>query len=162
MANVGETVADFSAEAAQGEELLEITLSEYADGRPTALVFYVHDFSPVCKTQMCEVNDTEFLTFNDAVRVLGISTDGPYSHQKFIEENNLSYPLIHDADKEISEMFGMIAETADGRRRPKRGVVLIDGDRTIRYWWQAADNWDEWRTNPIADLSEVLNGLGAV
>ncbi|WP_256403844.1 peroxiredoxin family protein [Halorubrum salinum] len=162
MVNVGDTVSDFSAEAAQGDEIRELTLSEYADGRPTAFVFYVHDFSPVCKSQMCEVNGTEFLTFNDSVRVLGISTDGPYSHLKFIEENGLSYPLIHDADKDIYEMFGMLAETENGRRRPKRGVVLIDANRTIRYWWQADDNWDEWRTDPIADLSDVLNELGVV
>lgn len=161
MVNVGDTVPDFTSEAARGDELLEITLSDYADGRPTALVFYVHDFSPVCETQMCEVNDTEFLTFNDAVRVLGISTDGPYSHQKFIEENGLSYPLIYDADKEIYEMFGMLEETENGHQRPKRGVALIDADRTVRYWWQADDNWDEWRTDPIADLSDVLNELGA-
>jgi len=28
---------------------------------------------------MCEVNDREFLTFNDDAAVLGISTDGLYS-----------------------------------------------------------------------------------
>lgn len=161
MVGVGDTVSDFSVEAARGDELLEITLSEYADGRPTALVFYVHDFSPVCEAQMCEVNDTEFLTFNEDVRVLGVSTDGPYSHRKFIQENDLSYPLLYDVDKEIYEEFGMLAETADGRRHPKRGIVLIDGERTVRYWWQAEDNWDTWRTDPIADLSDTLNDLGA-
>lgn len=156
---IGETVSDFTATGVRNGEITELTLSEYAAGRPTALVFYVHDFSPVCETQMCEINDSEYLTFNDDLTVLGISTDGPYSHQKFIEENNLSYPLLYDDDKRIYEMFDMIEATEAGRRQPKRGIVLLDADFTVQFWWQANDNWDTWRMDPISDLIDVLDNL---
>lgn len=161
MSYLGNSVFDFTAEGVQDGEITNLTLSEYADGRPTALVFYVHDFSPVCEAQICEINDSEFLTFNDGVAVLGISTDGPYSHKKFSEAHGLSYPLVYDDDKSIYEMFGMIRETEEGKKKPKRGIALIDGEFTIRYWWQAEDNWDAWRTDPISDLADALAALSS-
>lgn len=157
MVDVGDGIPDFTATGARREEITEYSLSEYADDRPAVLVFYVHDFSPVCETQMCEINDTEYLTFNDSVSVLGVSTDGPYSHKRFIRENDLSYPLLYDEGMRIHELFDMVNESDDGRRRPKRGLALIDGDRNLRYWWQAEDNWDAWRTDPISELIDVLN-----
>lgn len=159
MPEIGDKVDDFTATAVSEGEITELTLSDYADGRATALVFYIHDFSPVCETQMCEINDSEFLTFNDDVVVLGVSTDGPYSHRRFIEDNDLSYPLVYDEDKRIYEMFDMIVEGEEGRQKPKRGIVLVDGEFTIRYWWQAQDNWDSWGMKPVSDVSEVLDEL---
>ena len=36
---VGDTATDFTLIGTQGEEVREFTLSEFADGRPTMLVF---------------------------------------------------------------------------------------------------------------------------
>lgn len=161
MGYVGNTVSDFTAEAVQNGEITKLTLSEYGNGRLTAVVFYVHDFSPVCETQMCEINDSEFLTFNDNVAVLGVSTDGPYSHKKFSEANDLSYPLVYDDNKDIYQDFGMIERTDEGKRKPKRGIALVDEELTIRYWWQAEDNWDSWRMDPVSELINVLDEVTA-
>jgi peroxiredoxin len=64
---------------------------------------------------MCEINDMEMLTFNDDVAVLGISSDGPYSHQQFITQN-ISYPLLTDDEKQVYEQYGMIEQSEDGTR----------------------------------------------
>jgi peroxiredoxin len=150
---------DFTLTGTDGGEVREFTLSEFADGRPTMLVFYIYDYSPVCTAQMCEVNDMEFLTFNEDVTVLGISTDGPYSHQQYIADNDLSYPLLTDDDKVVYEEYGMIERTDDGKRQPKRGIVLIDADRAVQSRWQADDNWDTWETKPLSEANSILNGL---
>jgi peroxiredoxin len=159
MTAVGERGPDFTLEGTQGDTVREFTLSEFADGHPVVLVFYIYDYSPVCTAQMCEVNDMEFLTFNDDIRVLGISTDGPYSHQRFIADNDLSYPLLTDDDKTVYEQYGLVERDADGRRKPKRGVVLLDGDRTVQYRWVADDNWDPWDVRPLTEVSEVAADL---
>ena len=148
MVEIGDTAPDFTLEGTKGEVIRDFTLSEFADDRPAVLVFYIHDFSPVCTDQMCEVNDMEFLTFNDDAAVLGISTDGPYSHRKFIQDNHISYPLLSDVHKEVYTGYGMI-EQADDKQLPKRGAVLIDSDRTVQYWWKATDNWDAWEMQPL-------------
>lgn len=150
---------DFTLQGAQGDTIREFTLSEFAAGRPTVLVFYIYDFSPVCTDQMCEINEMEVLTFNDDAAVLGISTDGPYSHQQFISETGISYPLLTDDDKSIYEQYGMVERTDSGKRNPKRGVVLLDSGRAIDYSWQAEDNWDEWQMGPLYKINDRINEL---
>jgi peroxiredoxin len=161
MIEPNDTAPDFTLEGAHGEEIREFTLSEYADDRPVALVFYVYDYSPVCTTQMCEVNDMELLTFNDDVGVLGISTDGPYSHLKFIEDNDLTYPLLSDGEKQVYEEYGMIETGDNGTRQAKRGLVLVDSDLTVQYAWQAEDNWDEWEMQPLSEIDQRIRELPA-
>jgi peroxiredoxin len=160
MVETGATALDFTLTGAQGDEVREFTLSEFAAGRPAMLVFYVYDFSPVCEDQMCELNDMEMLTFNDEIAVLGISPDGPYSHQQFIRQNNLSYPLLTDEDKQVYDQFGMLEETDEGKRNQKRGIVLLDADRTVRYRWVIDDNWEPWDMDPLHEAYEISQKLG--
>lgn len=155
MVETGATAPDFTLVGTQGDDVREFTLSEFADGRPAVLAFYVYDFSPVCTAQMCEVDDMELLTLNDDIAVLGISPDGPYSHQQFIAQHDLSYPLLTDDDREVYEEYGMIDRNEDGKRQQKRGIVLLDADRTVRYRWVAEDNWDPWRMSPLTEAYEV-------
>jgi len=158
MTQTGETAPDFTLEGTQGEEIRDVTLSEFADERPAVLVFYIHDYSPVCTDQMCEINDMELLTFNDSAGVLGISTDGPFSHREFIRDNDISYPLLTDVRMDVYEKYGMI-EFENGKRYPKRGVVLIDSDRTVRYRWETKDNWDEWKMDPLYEIDDLIRDL---
>ncbi|MFB6280458.1 MAG: redoxin domain-containing protein [Haloferacaceae archaeon] len=156
-AAVGDTAPDFTLVGTQGDEIREFTLSEFAADRPAVVVFYIYDYSPVCTDQLCELNDVEFLTFNDDVAVLGVSTDGPYSHREFVADNDLTYPLLTDDDKRVYERYGML--DADGG--PRRGIVLVDGDRTVRYRWVAEDNWDPWTVGPLSEAAELAAELTA-
>ncbi|WP_158224049.1 redoxin domain-containing protein [Halorubrum salipaludis] len=161
MVQVGDTAPDFTLTGTQGDEVREFSLSAFAAGRPAMLVFYVYDFSPVCADQMCELNDMEMLTFNDEIAVLGISPDGPYSHQQFIDRNNLSYPLLTDEEKQVYDQYEMLEETTAGKRNQKRGIVLLDADRTVRYRWVADDNWASWDMEPLNEAYEISQELGS-
>lgn len=56
--------------------------------------------------------------------VLGISTDGADSHEKFACELKLPYDLLTDAKKEAHRAYGI--------RWMGRGLVLIDREGCVR------------------------------
>lgn len=151
---VGNKVPDFTLSGVIDGEITKYMLSDYASEKPVVLLFYVYDFSPVCTEQLCEVNDTEFLTFNDDIRVLGISTDGPYSHKEFSLQKDISYPLLTDDGREIYETCGLL-DTSNGIRESKRGMVLVDQDLEVKYSWEADDNWDDWNISILTDLVDA-------
>lgn len=159
MIELGDTAPEFTLEGAVDGEVGTFTLSDALEERPVLLSFYIYDYSPVCTEQMCEMNDMEFLTFNDDAAVFGISTDGPYSHMQFAEDNNLSYPLLTDTDKVVYEQYGMMETTAEGNREPRRGIIVVDRDRTVQYRWVADDNWDTWEIEPLNEANNVVKEL---
>jgi len=154
-----ERVEDFTLTGTHDGEIKEYTLSEMCEDGPAVLVFYVYDFSPVCTTQMCEVDDMEFLPLDEDLGVYGISTDGPYSHREFAETHDLSYPLLSDDDKTVYERFGPLEIGPDGSRQPRRGIAVVDADRRIQYRWAAGDNWDDWETEQIDEAYRTASRL---
>ncbi|MFB6309407.1 MAG: redoxin domain-containing protein [Haloarculaceae archaeon] len=162
MVSEGETAPDFTLEGYADGSIQTITLSDVlADERAAILAFYIYDYSPVCEDQLCEINDMEFVTLNDEAAVLGISTDGPYSHREFATDNDISYPLLTDDDRTVYEQYGMTETADDGTTDPRRGIVVVDSDRTLQYRWVADDNWDEWKVEPLQRANSVVKDLPA-
>jgi peroxiredoxin len=161
MVSTGEKAPDFTLDGYGDGEVQTYTLSNaLSDGRPAILSFYIYDYSPVCTDQMCEMNDMEFVTLNDEASVFGISTDGPYSHREFATDHDLSYPLLTDEDKTVYEQYGMVT-TEDGKRTPRRGIIVVDSDRTVRYRWVSEDNWDSWTVEPLEAALGVVSELNS-
>lgn len=159
MVSVSERAPDFTLEGVEDGEIRTFTLSEAVRDQPAVLAFYVHDFNPVCTDQICEVDDMEFLTFNDEAAVFGISTDSPYSHRRFAAENDVSYPLLSDSTRAVYESYGLLDDAADPEATPKRGIFVVDGDRTVRYRWTAEEFLDPWETTPLGNANEVVREL---
>lgn len=134
-------------------------MSEIAGGRPVVVVFYVYDFSPICTTQMCEVRDMELLTINDDAAVVGVSANGPYSHQRFAEEHDISYPLLSDPMMRVYEQYGMVTTDDDEEPIPARGFFLLDADRTVRHVWRAEETWADWQVRRLREMNDEINEL---
>ena len=161
MVETGDTLSDFTLQGVdESGEIRAYTLSELTDGALTVLNVYVYDYSPVCTDQVCDVSELEWLAINDDVNVVGISGDGPYAHQQFIEDNKIGYPLLCDTAEEIIEELDVLYEEKDGLQRvPQRSMFLIDEDQCIRWKWIAEDNWDEWTSGPIGELNNMVSQL---
>lgn len=103
------------------------------DGDWVLLTFYAFDFNPVCTAGMCSLRDTEFFQFEDGLRVLGVSGDGVYSHQRFAEDHQLNYPLLSDTSKEVGRKYGVVHGEYEGMAEVhRRSAFLIDPSRTVR------------------------------
>ena len=99
----GDKAPDFKLNNQDGKS---VKLSDFK-GRKIVLYFYPRDDTPGCTKEACNFRDNiSQLKKSDAV-VLGISNDNENSHQKFISKYNLNFDLLADADKEVSNAYGV-------------------------------------------------------
>lgn len=125
----GNTAPNFTAKLSTGEF---VSLIDYRGKKNVVLFFYPKDFTPGCTKQVCSFRDHyDHLLRYDAV-VLGVSADGAESHQRFIAQNNLPFPLISDADKSISSMYGAAGWFGGFIPGMKRATFVIDKQGIIR------------------------------
>ena len=124
--NIGEAAPEFKLKDGDGKEW---TLSEHR-GRVVVLIFYPADNSPVCTAQLCSVRDHWSEYQATGAEVVGISTDSVDSHKGFAEKNELPLRLLSDADRKVSELYGMKSWLPG---RSARGVVVIDREGRIAH-----------------------------
>lgn len=154
MISEGAHAPGFTLPGSDGEEQRQYELSTFTRSGATVLVFYPFDFSPVCTSELCEFRDAEWLTLTPNVDVLGISTDSAYSHRRFIDEHDLSFPLLSDTSGDVIDEYGVKYEEWEGHREvSKRAVFVLDEDQRVRYAWAT----DDAIQNP--DLNEVRNAI---
>lgn len=130
----GVTAPDFELEGAFGGEFDTYRLSEYTrDGNWILLSFYAFDFHPVCTAGLRSLRDSEFLQFEDDFVTLGVSGDGVYSHQQFVDAHDLDVPLLSDTSKEVGDQYGVVHSEYEGMKRVhQRAAFVIDDERTVR------------------------------
>ena len=87
----------------------EIRLSDFS-GKKLLLYFYPKDSTPGCTSEACNLRDNYSEWRRQGYEVVGVSVDSEKSHQRFIEKNNLPFPLISDTDKQLVEQFGVWGE----------------------------------------------------
>ena len=102
----GDTAPDFEVENESGES---VKLSDYA-GKKLVLFFYPRDNTPTCTTEACNLRDNYQKFIDQGYEILGISSDDPKSHKKFIDKHQLPFSLLADTEKEMHEAYGTWVE----------------------------------------------------
>jgi len=97
----GDKAPDFKGKDQDGNL---ISLDDFK-GHKLVLYFYPKDSTPGCTSQACNLRDNYDFLLKNGYKVLGVSADSEKSHKKFIEKNNLPFPLISDTDKEILKAY---------------------------------------------------------
>ena len=108
-----------------------VKLSDFSGSKNVVLFFYVRDNTTGCTREARSLNDAiDELTKRSAV-VIGVSTDGVESHERFAANNELTFPLLADPDGKIAKAYGVLRETG----RAARATFLIGRDGTILHAW---------------------------
>ncbi|AVM00241.1 thioredoxin-dependent thiol peroxidase [Gordonia iterans] len=103
---VGDIAPPFTLDDADGKP---VSLAEYA-GRKVLVYFYPAAMTPGCTKEACDFRDN-LAELNDAgVDVIGISPDKPAKLAKFVERDELNFPLLSDPDKEVMKAYGAFGE----------------------------------------------------
>lgn len=111
----------------------ELKLSDFA-GRTLVLYFYPKDSTPGCTSEACSLRDSYEQFLAKGYAVVGVSPDSQKSHLRFIEKQQLPFPLISDPDHKLAEEMGVWGEkTMCGRKYMGilRTTFIIGPDGTI-------------------------------
>ena len=122
---VGKPAPSFEAKDQNGNI---IKLADFK-GRKVVLYFYPKDNTPGCTAQACNLRDNYDALQKAGYIVLGVSSDSGKSHQKFIEKQNLPFPLIADEDLKVHEAYGTWVEKSMYGRKymgTARTTFIID------------------------------------
>jgi alkyl hydroperoxide reductase subunit AhpC len=154
---IGDTAPDFQAETTEGP----ISFHEWIGDSWAVLFSHPKDFTPVCTTELGYMAKIKPEFDRRNVKVIGLSVDPVDSHSGWatdIEETQgqaPNYPIIADADFEVSKAYGMLPASVEGDpadRTPAdnqtvRNVFVIGPDKTIKlvlvYPMTTGRNFDE-------------------
>lgn len=127
---IGQKAPEFTGKDQDGKE---ISLSDFK-GKKVILYFYPKDQTPGCTAQACDLRDNYQELMKKGYVVLGVSSDSPESHRKFIEKQQLPFSLIADEDKSIHEKYDVWKEKNNYGRKymgTVRTTFVIDEEGNI-------------------------------
>jgi len=103
MISEGDSVPKFEAIDANGNKIKSTDFK----GKKHVIYFYPKDFTPGCTTEADEFSKDYKKFQKEGIEVIGVSPDDVESHKKFCDKMGIKFPLLADADKEISQKFGV-------------------------------------------------------
>ncbi|MGF1480607.1 MAG: peroxiredoxin [Cyanophyceae cyanobacterium] len=130
---LGDTVPDFKQASSEGE----VSFYDWAGDGWVVLFSHPADYTPVCTTELGEVAKLKPEFDKRNVKVIALSVDDVDSHQGWIgdinetQQTNINYPILADADKKVSDLYGMIHPNANDKVTV-RTVFVIDPERKLR------------------------------
>jgi thioredoxin-dependent peroxiredoxin len=130
---IGDVAPDFEQESTEGR----ISFHEWAGGDWVVLFSHPKNFTPVCTTELGAVAKLKPEFERRGVKPLGLSVDKLDNHGTWaddIEETQgarLNFPLLADADKTVSNLYGMIHPNASDTMTV-RSVFIIDPNKKVR------------------------------
>jgi len=158
----GDDAPDFTAPLADGD-VEPFTLSENLDDAPLVLAFFPGAFTGVCTTEMCTFQD-QLASFEDVgATVYGVSVDLPFALNEFRDQENLSFGLISDTEKELVDAYDVRMDFADlgVEGVAKRSVFVVDQDGEVTYSWVSDDPGVEPDYDAVAEAAAAAGPSAA-
>ena len=154
---IGDTAPDFGAQTTEGP----IQFHDWVGDSWAVLFSHPKDFTPVCTTELGYMAKIKPEFDRRNTKIIGLSVDPIDKHQGWaddIEETQgarPNYPIIGDADFNVSKLYGMLAPEVEGdptARTPAdnqtvRNVFVIGPDKKVKlilvYPMTTGRNFDE-------------------
>jgi peroxiredoxin Q/BCP len=130
----------------------QVKLADFA-GSTLVLYFYPKDGTPGCTAQACELRDS-WRELQSKAELFGVSVDTAESHEKFIKQHGLPFPLLSDPDKEIVTAYHVWVEKSMYGKKfmgTERTTYLIGPDQKIMAILRKVKS-----TGHVAQLLEAL------
>jgi peroxiredoxin Q/BCP len=149
----GQSAPDFTATDQNG---VTHSLRQYlAKGTSVILYFYPKDATPGCTTQACDFRDNLMRLQQGEFAVFGVSKDSEKSHQKFVEKQELNFPLLLDEDLALHHAYGtwrMKMNYGKEYMGCARSTFVIQPDGTL--------SWCRYNVKAKGHVSMLMRELG--
>jgi thioredoxin-dependent peroxiredoxin len=154
---LGDEAPDFEAETTEGP----IRFHDWIGDSWAVLFSHPKDFTPVCTTELGYMASIEPEFAKRNVKVIGLSVDPLGKHEEWASDIEATqgtapnYPIVSDADFNVSKLYGMLPADVSGDpgdRTPVdnqtvRNVFVIGPDKKIKlilvYPMTTGRNFDE-------------------
>jgi alkyl hydroperoxide reductase subunit AhpC len=155
--SINDTAPDFEADTTQGR----IKFHDWMGDSWAILFSHPKDFTPVCTTELGYMAKLQPEFEQRNVKIIGLSVDHSADHAKWeddIEETQgtrPNYPIIGDADFNVSKLYGMLPANVSGDPRARtpadnqtvRNVFVVGPDKKVKliliYPMTTGRNFDE-------------------
>jgi alkyl hydroperoxide reductase subunit AhpC len=155
--SLGDTAPDFEAETTEGR----IGFHDWIGDSWAVLFSHPRDFTPVCTTELGYMASIKPEFDRRGVKIIGLSVDPLGNHEQWAQDigetqgTAPNYPIISDADFNVSKLYGMLPEDTSGEatdRTPAqnqtvRNVFVIGPDKKVKliliYPMTTGRNFDE-------------------
>jgi len=140
---VGQAAPDFSARYLVMENgrpsFKTVKLSEYKGQKNVVLAFFPAAFSPGCTSEMAKYqeNSGQFNVNNTVI--LGMSVDSTWANAAFADKLGVKFPILSDANREISKSYGVWNEQG---LVSNRSTFVIDKNGVVKTEFLAAEALD--------------------
>jgi peroxiredoxin len=150
---VGSRAPDFTL---MNQDREAVTLSALR-GRPVVLAFFPAAFSSVCTRELCTFRDSLSKLNRANAQVFGISVDTFFTLKAFQTDQQLTFPLLSDFNKEVIRDYGVFNEDMIGLKGiARRAVFVLDKEGVVRH----AQVLEDARNEP--DYEKVFSSLAAL
>lgn len=153
---IGTQAPDFTLKSKQGDELLDIKLSDNFGKKKTVLLFVPLAFTSVCTDELCSVSQgiDAYSSLNAAV--YGLSVDSPFAQSEWAQKVGITIPLLSDFNKDVAAAYDVIFEDLLGFKGvAKRAAYVIGEDGKVLY----AESSDDPKQLP--DFEAIKSALSA-
>ena len=130
---LGDLAPEFTQDSTEGP----IRFHEWLGDSWGVLFSHPADFTPVCTTELGMVAQLKDEFAKRNTKVIGLSVDSLDKHNGWADDiaetqgAHLNFPLVADADRSVSELYGMIHPNADSTATV-RSVFIIDPNKKLR------------------------------
>ena len=140
---VGQAAPDFTARYMAMENgrpsFKPVKLSDYKGQKNVVLAFFPAAFSPGCTSEMAKYQETSGqFNVNNTV-ILGMSVDSTWANAAFADKLGVKFPILSDANREISKSYGVWNEQG---LVSNRSTFVIDKNGVVKTEFLAAEALD--------------------
>jgi peroxiredoxin Q/BCP len=147
--DVGDEAPDFELLDRHGRA---VRLRDFRGKRPVVLYFYPKDDTPGCTKEACSFRDHYEDFRNLGAEVIGISSDSPESHARFVDKYELPFCLLSDRQGLVRKTYGIPATLG---LIPGRVTFVIDTTGVVRHVF----NSQAQATRHVGEALETLRKL---